>query len=70
MTRWKDLLLQREHRPYPPPAAHFGVTMSWHDLLFAHWPVPAATLRTLVPAAIDPPRAVAVAACRSRILRE
>ncbi len=26
---------------------------SWHDLLFAHWPVPAKTLRALVPAALE-----------------
>jgi uncharacterized protein YqjF (DUF2071 family) len=25
---------------------------TWHDLLFAHWPVPAATLRPLVPASL------------------
>lgn len=27
--------------------------MSWHDLLFAHWPVSAASLRPLVPAALE-----------------
>lgn len=26
---------------------------SWHDLLFAHWPVPAAALRRLVPAGLN-----------------
>src|SRR3984885_14949000 len=25
----------------------------WHDLLFAHWPVPAATLRPLLPAQLE-----------------
>ena len=25
------------------------MTQSWHDLLFAHWPIPAATLRSVVP---------------------
>lgn len=29
------------------------MTMSWHDLLFAHWPVPAAELRTLVPHSLE-----------------
>jgi len=28
------------------------MAMSWHDLLFAHWRVPAATLRPLIPAAL------------------
>jgi hypothetical protein len=27
--------------------------MHWHDLLFAHWPVPPAALRPLVPARLD-----------------
>ena len=26
---------------------------SWHDLLFAHWPVPAAAVRRLVPAGLE-----------------
>jgi hypothetical protein len=26
---------------------------TWHDLLFAHWPVPHATLRTLIPAQLE-----------------
>ena len=27
--------------------------MTWHDLLFAHWPVPAAALRALIPAPLQ-----------------
>lgn len=27
--------------------------MRWHDLLFAHWPIPAITLRPLIPPALD-----------------
>jgi uncharacterized protein YqjF (DUF2071 family) len=27
--------------------------MSWHDLLFAHWPVPVAELRAVVPAGLE-----------------
>ncbi len=27
--------------------------MHWHDLLFAHWPIPAATLRPLIPPALE-----------------
>ena len=32
--------------------AAFSTRMSWHDLLFAHWPVDAARLRMLVPPAL------------------
>jgi len=29
------------------------MTQQWNDLLFMHWPVPAAKMRTLVPAALE-----------------
>ena len=29
------------------------MTQTWHDLLFAHWPVDAAALRALVPASVE-----------------
>jgi uncharacterized protein YqjF (DUF2071 family) len=29
------------------------MSQSWHDLLFAHWPIDAANLRPLIPAALD-----------------
>jgi uncharacterized protein YqjF (DUF2071 family) len=31
----------------------FATRMSWHDLLFAHWPVDAARLRALVPPSLE-----------------
>ena len=40
------------YRPCPP-AAPWSVAMRWHDLLFMHWPVPAAALRPLIPAGLD-----------------
>jgi uncharacterized protein YqjF (DUF2071 family) len=52
-SAWRDLLAHTEHRPYPLPGAPFVMTMSWHDLLFAHWPVRAEELRALVPAALE-----------------
>lgn len=33
----------------PPPARPWLIRQSWHDLLFLHWPVPAAALRELIP---------------------
>ena len=38
-----------EHRPWPLPKTRWAWRQSWCDLLFAHWPVPAALLRPLVP---------------------
>lgn len=38
------------HRPWPLPARSWVMAQTWHDLLFAHWPVETASLRGLVPA--------------------
>ena len=35
------------------PDSPWLMTQTWHDLLFAHWPVDHATLRALVPAAFE-----------------
>jgi uncharacterized protein YqjF (DUF2071 family) len=37
------------HRPWPIPPGPWTSRQSWCDLLFAHWPVPARSLRALVP---------------------
>lgn len=48
-----DKVLDRtEHRPYPLPSGPWALAMSWHDLLFMHWPVPADALRPLIPASL------------------
>jgi hypothetical protein len=39
------------HRPWKMPDRPWIMTQSWHDLLFAHWPVDADRLRPLVPRA-------------------
>jgi uncharacterized protein YqjF (DUF2071 family) len=41
------------HRPWPMPAAPWIMTQTWHDMLFAHWPVDPAVIRALVPPALD-----------------
>lgn len=38
------------HRPWPPPRKPWVMTQSWHDLLFAHWPVDRDLLRGRIPA--------------------
>lgn len=37
------------HRPWPIPDAPWLMTQTWHDLLFAHWPVDRELLQTKVP---------------------
>jgi uncharacterized protein len=37
------------HRPWPVPNSPWLMTQSWHNLLFAHWPVDAALLRSRMP---------------------
>lgn len=39
-----------KHRPYPPPSGPWIMAQTWTDLLFAHWPVDAEHLRSLIPA--------------------
>jgi uncharacterized protein YqjF (DUF2071 family) len=38
-----------DHRPWRLPPGRWTWRQSWYDILFAHWPVPAARLRPLVP---------------------
>jgi uncharacterized protein YqjF (DUF2071 family) len=48
-----ELLAQTTHRPWPLPAGPWVMTQVWHDLLFAHWPVPPAALRRALPAPLE-----------------
>jgi uncharacterized protein YqjF (DUF2071 family) len=45
----KAVLQDVSHRPWLLPAGPWVMAQSWHDLLFAHWPVDAETLRALIP---------------------
>ncbi len=47
------MIEETAHRPWPLPAARPAMTMSWHDLLFLHWPVRPHLLRPLIPAALE-----------------
>jgi uncharacterized protein len=49
----KSLLEITAHRPWPLPRGPWIMAQSWHDLLFAHWPVAVAKLRPLIPAALQ-----------------
>ncbi|MGH9677887.1 MAG: YqjF family protein [Candidatus Acidiferrum sp.] len=41
------------HRPWPLPRGPWIMVQTWHDLLFAHWPVPAEALRPHIPARLE-----------------
>ena len=43
------LLRETAHRPWPIPGGSWVMAQTWHDLLFAHWRVPVALVRELVP---------------------
>ncbi len=53
MTDWSALLDTHEHRPYPLPDRAWHMTMSWLDLLFAHWSVSPELLHGLLPAGLE-----------------
>lgn len=38
-----------DHRPWALPAGRWVMVQTWHDLLFAHWPIPVHAMRRLVP---------------------
>ena len=47
------ILDETSHRPWPLPTAPWCMTQTWHNLLFAHWPVDPAALRDLIPVGLE-----------------
>ncbi|MDQ3854864.1 MAG: DUF2071 domain-containing protein [Chloroflexota bacterium] len=47
--RGSSLLKHTDHCLWPVPSGPWVLAQTWHDLLFAHWPVPVDELRGLVP---------------------
>ena len=47
------LLGRTGHRRYSVPSGTWALSMTWRDLLFMHWPVPADVLRPLIPTALS-----------------
>ena len=41
------------HRPWPMPVSPWVMTQTWHDVLFAHWPINPQTVRAHVPPALN-----------------
>lgn len=48
-----DILCETAHRPWPLPPGPWIMAQVWQDLLFAHWPLPPAVMRALVPPALE-----------------
>ena len=53
MPDWSGLLDHHEHRPYPMPDRAWHMTMSWLDLLFAHWSFEPETIAALLPPGLE-----------------
>jgi uncharacterized protein len=47
------LLSQTTHRTAPMPSRPWIMLQKWHDLLFAHWPLPPDQVRALVPPQLE-----------------
>lgn len=53
MTDTRAIEAETAHRPWPLPRGPWVLFQSWHNLLFAHWRLPADQLRSLVPAPLE-----------------
>ncbi len=49
----RAILDEVAHRPYPMPDGPWIMTQTWHDLLFAHWPVDRSALAGKIPDGIE-----------------
>src|SRR3954463_13701517 len=52
VPRQRAVLRETAHRPWPLPRGPWLMGQTWHDLLFAHWPVDPDHLRQVVHPAI------------------
>ena len=48
-----EITRQIDHRPWPLASGPWVMAQSWHDLLFAHWPIPVEVMRALVPPQLE-----------------
>lgn len=48
-----EILHTQQHRPYPLPRGPWIMHQIWHELLFAHWPIPLTVLRPLLPSCLE-----------------
>ncbi len=50
----QEFRIKTSHIPRPLPSGRWRMTQRWNDLLFAHWPVPAAEIARLLPEGLEP----------------
>ena len=50
----QEYLVRTSHSPRPLPSGRWRMTQRWNDLLFAHWPVAAASIAPLLPEGLEP----------------
>ena len=50
---WQRIARQQGDRQWEPPARPWAIRQTWRDLLFAHWPVSPAAVRSLIPAQLE-----------------
>lgn len=48
-----EIFKHTAHRPWALPSGPWIMKQEWHDLLFAHWAVPAETLRPVIPRGLE-----------------
>lgn len=48
-----QILEEVGHRPWPMPDEPWIMTQTWHDLLFAHWPIAVDRLRARLPPGLE-----------------
>jgi hypothetical protein len=49
----REILERTSHRPWPLPPGRWAMSQRWNDLLFAHWPMPAAAIEALLPDGLE-----------------
>lgn len=49
----REYLIRTSHQPRPLPGGRWVASQRWNDLLFAHWPVPAAAVTALLPEGLE-----------------
>lgn len=52
-TAPSSILVATAHRPWPLPTGPWRMAMTWHDLLFAHWPVDVEKIRHILPPGLE-----------------
>ncbi len=52
-VNWSEVASATAHRPWPVPDRPWVMTMSWMDLLFAHWRVPAESIAGQIPDGLE-----------------